>query len=174
MLVMTTERLALLALELSSAALQAENIGAFFETIAVAPESEWPPAPFEPHALQWAADQLKHDPEGRGWYGWIITAKDERGAARALGIAALIGRPDDDGDVELAFGLMPECRGKGYGGETLRALALWAFDNGARRVISHLDAEDQIAAHTLEKIGFADTREPPYPGVAKWALRAAA
>lgn len=86
----------------------------------------------------------------------------------------MIGRPDDDGDVELAFGLMPEARGKGFGAETLRALAAWGFENGAKRVISHLDAEDPIAAHTLQKIGFADTRQPPYPGVAKWALSVAA
>lgn len=174
MLVMTTERLALLALDQSLAEQQAGNLSAFFGAIAVTPEPEWPPMPFEPHALAWAADHLKHDPEGRGWYGWIITAKDERGASHALGIAALIGRPDEDGDVELAFGLVPQARGKGYGPETLRALAIWAFDNGARRVISHLDAEDHVAAHTLEKIGFTDTREPPYPGVAKWALSAAA
>ncbi len=174
MLVLTTERLALLALDPRLAALQAADLNAFFNAIAVAPAPDWPPPPFEPHALAWAADHLKHDPEGQGWYGWIITARDEVGAARALGIAALIGRPDDDGDVELAFGLTPEARGKGHGPETLRALAAWAFENGARRVISHLDAEDAIAAHTLQKIGFTDTRQPPYPGVAKWALHAAA
>ena len=55
----------------------------------------------------------------------------------------------------------------------MRALAAWAFANGAKRVIAHLDAEDSHAAHTLAKSGFADTGEPPYPGVASWALSAA-
>jgi hypothetical protein len=56
----------------------------------------------------------------------------------------------------------------------VRALSAWAFANGARRVIAHLDAEDAHAAQTLALNGFADTGEPPYPGVARWALRAEA
>ena len=88
---------------------------------------------------------------------------------------AFIGRPEDDtGDVEFAFGLLPEFQGRGFGGETIRALATWAFANGAKRVISHLDAEDAHAATALARQGFADTNEPPYPGVARWALSAAA
>ena len=50
----------------------------------------------------------------------------------------------------------------------------WGFANGAKRVIAHLDAEDLNAAHTLAKQGFTDTREPPYPGVARWALNGTA
>jgi RimJ/RimL family protein N-acetyltransferase len=172
-LVLTAERLALLALDRDLAALQAGSRTAFFNAIAVTHEAVWPPAPFEMAALEWAARNLAHDPEGQGWYGWALLANEgERAPPRLLGIAALIGRPDDDGDVELAFGLLPEFRGRGYGGETVRTLAAWGFANGARRVIAHLDAEDVHAAHTLARNGFADTGEPPYPGVARWALSA--
>ncbi|MGQ0531553.1 MAG: GNAT family N-acetyltransferase [Caulobacteraceae bacterium] len=174
MLILTAERLALLALDRDLAALQAGSRPAFFNAIAVAHEPLWPPAPFEPGAFEWAERNLTHDPEGQGWYGWALLANEgERSPPRLVGIAALIGRPDDDGDVELAFGLLPEFRGRGYGGETVRALAAWALANGARRVVAHLDAEDSHAAHTLAKSGFTDTGEPPYPGVARWALSAA-
>ncbi len=174
MLILTAERLALLALDRNLAALQADSRTAFFNAIAVMHEPLWPPAPFELAALDWAAKHLSHDPDGEGWYGWALLANEgERMPPRLVGIAALIGRPDDDGDVELAFGLTPEYRGRGYGGETIRALSSWAFKSGARRVISHLDAEDVHAAHTLAKIGFADTGQAPYPGVARWALSAA-
>ena len=89
-----------------------------------------------------------------------------------VGVAALIGRPDDDGDVELAFGIVPEFRGRGFSGEAVRALAAWAIAHGAARVIVHCDAEDVGATQVLRKNGFADTGEPPYPGVARWALAA--
>ncbi|MCL4714207.1 MAG: GNAT family N-acetyltransferase [Hyphomonadaceae bacterium] len=175
MLVLTTERLALLALDRELAALQAGSRTAFFNAIAVTHEAMWPPLPFEAASFEWAARQLAHDPEGQGWYGWALLANEgERSPPRLAGIAALVGRPDDDGDVELAFGLLPEFRGRGYGGETVRALAAWAFANGARRVIAYLAAEDAHAAHTLAESGFADTHEPPYPGVARWALTATA
>lgn len=175
MLVLNSERLALLALDQGLAALQAGSRSAFFNAIAVTHEPVWPPAPFEAEAFEWAHKHLVHDPEGQGWYGWALLANGgERQPPRIIGIAALIGRPDDDGDVEIAFGLLPEFRGRGYGAETVRTLSAWAFENGAKRVISHLDAEDHTAQHTLAKIGFADTNEPPYPGVARWALSAAA
>lgn len=175
MLILTAGRLALLALNRELAELQASSRTAFFNAIAVTHEPVWPPAPFEPGSLDWAAKHLAHDPDGEGWYGWAILANGgERLPPRLVGIAALIGRPDEDGEVELAFGLLPEFRGRGFGGETVRALASWAFKNGATRVIAYLDAEDTGAAHTLAREGFADTGEPPYPGVARWALSAAA
>lgn len=175
MLILTAERLSLLAFDHELAALQAASRTAFFNAIAVTHEPVWPPAPFQPAAFAWAEENLAHDPEGQGWYGWALLANEgERAPPRIIGIAALIGRPDEEGDVELAFGLLPEFRGRGYASETIRALAAWGFANGARRAIVHLDAEDSASAHTLAKNGFADTREPPYPGVAKWALSAAA
>jgi [ribosomal protein S5]-alanine N-acetyltransferase len=175
LLILTAERLALLALDRDLAALQAGSRAAFFNAIAVRHEALWPPAPFELGAFEWAAKNLAHDPEGQGWYGWALLANEgERAPPRLVGIAALIGRPDDEGDVELAFGLLPDFRGRGFAQETVRALAAWAFANGARRVIVYLDAEDLHAARTLARSGFADIGEPPYPGVARWALSAAA
>jgi RimJ/RimL family protein N-acetyltransferase len=173
LLILNAERLTLLALDRELADLQAASRAAFFNALAVTHEALWPPAPFEAGAFEWAAKNLAHDPEGEGWYGWALLANEgERSPPRIIGIGALIGRPDDDGDVELAFGLLSEFRGRGYGGQTVRALVTWAFANGAKRVIVHLDAEDIGAAHTLAKNGFADTNEPPYPGVARWALAA--
>jgi RimJ/RimL family protein N-acetyltransferase len=174
LLVLAAQRIALLALDAELAALQASSRTAFFNAIAVTHEPVWPPAPFERAAIEWAHANLRHDPEGQGWYGWALLANEgERAPPRLVGIAALIGRPDEEGDVELAFGLLPEFRGRGYGSEAVRALSTWAFSNGARRVIVHLDAEDALAASTLVRNGFADTGEPPYPGVARWALVAA-
>lgn len=79
MLVLTTERLALLALDPPMAALQAGDTGAFFDAIAVTPEPEWPPAPFEPHALAWAADHLKH---GSGRAGLVRLDHHRQGRTR--------------------------------------------------------------------------------------------
>ena len=171
MLILTAERLALLALDKDLAALQAGSRTSFFNAIAVMHEPIWPPSPFELTALEWAATNLAKDPDGQGWYGWALLANEgERSPPRLVGIAALVGRPDDEGEVELAFGLLRDYRGRGYGAEAVRALAAWAFSNGARRVIAHLDAEDAQGARTLASSGFADTGEPPYPGVSRWAL----
>jgi RimJ/RimL family protein N-acetyltransferase len=174
LLVLNTERLALLALDPRLAALQAGSRTAFFNAIATMHEVMWPPAPFEAASFQWAANNLAHDPDGEGWYGWALLANGgERQPPRCVGVAALVGRPDEEGEVELAFGIVSEFKGLGYSGEAVRALSEWAVANGARRVIVHLDAEDVGVVSVLRKSGFSDTGEPPYPGVARWALRAA-
>lgn len=173
LLILSASRLALLAFDRELAALQAASRTAFFNAIAVVHEPVWPPAPFEPAAIDWALNNLTHDPEGQGWYGWALLANDgELAPPRIVGIAALIGRPDEEGDVELAFGLLPEFKGRGYSVEAVRALSAWALENAAKRVIVHLDAEDFVAQRTLEASGFFDTNEPPYPGVSCWALSA--
>jgi RimJ/RimL family protein N-acetyltransferase len=174
LLILTAERLALFALDRDLAALQASSRTAFFNAIAVVHEPIWPPTPFDTIALDWARLGLEADPEAQGWFGWAIVANGgERAPPRIVGAAALIGRPDEEGDVELALGMLPEFKGRGYGAETVRTLANWALKNGATRVIVHLDAEDFHAVRVMEKSGFIDTREPPYPGVARYALSAA-
>ena len=54
MLLITSERLALLALDRELAALQFSSRTAFFNAIAVTHEAIWPPAPFEPSKLDQA------------------------------------------------------------------------------------------------------------------------
>ena len=174
MLILDAPRLSLLALDAELAALQASSRTAFFNALAVTHNALWPPEPFGEPALTWARENLAHDRDGVGWYGWTLLANEgEAAPPHLIGFAALIGRPDEDGDVELAFGLLPEYRGRGFSAEAVYALSRWALANGARRVIAHLDAEDNFAARTLAKTGFADIGEPPYPGVARWALLAA-
>ncbi|MES1199219.1 MAG: GNAT family N-acetyltransferase [Pseudomonadota bacterium] len=173
MLILDAPRLSQLALDAPLAHLQASSRTAFFNALAVAHNRTWPPSPFDTPALEWSRQNLAHDPGGVGWYGWTLLANEgESAPPHLIGSAALIGRPDEDGDVELAFGLLPEYRGRGYGVEAVRALAGWALRNGAKRVIVHLDAEDYFATRTLQKTGFSDTQQPPYPGVARWALAA--
>jgi RimJ/RimL family protein N-acetyltransferase len=70
-------------------------------------------------------------------------------------------------------GVAPEFNGRGFSGEAVRALAQWALAQSARCVVVHCDAEDLGIAQVLKKSGFADTNQPPYPGVARWALAAA-
>lgn len=174
MLILDAPRLSLLALDSELASLQASSRPAFFNAIAVAHNAVWPPEPFTEAALSWSRENLEHDPDGAGWYGWALLANEgESAPPRLIGSAALIGRPDEDGEVELAFGLLPEYRGRGFGAEAVKALAHWALANGAQRVVVHLDAEDMFATRTLQKTGFSDTRQQPYPGVARWALMAA-
>ena len=89
-----------------------------------------------------------------------------------MGAAALVGRPDEHGDVELGFMVLPGFAAHCFAGEIVSTLSGWALSQGARRVIAYFDEADAASAHDLLRSGFSDTREPLYPGVARWALAA--
>lgn len=173
MIFLNAPRLALLAMDLDLARLQASSRTAFFNAIAVVHAPTWPPEPFGDQAIQWMLDNLSCDPEGEGWYGWVLLANEgEHAPPLIIGGAGLIGRPDEDGDVELAIAVRPEFSGRDYERSAVKALAQWALANGAKRVLTHFDSEQESAARLFMESGFLDTCDPPYPGVARWALSA--
>jgi hypothetical protein len=173
MLFLSAPRMALLAIDFDLAKLQASSRAAFFNAIAVTHCANWPPAPFGDIAISWSLDNLANDPEAAGWYGWLLLANDgEHKPPQIVGSGALVGRPDVDGDVELVLAVRPEFAGRLYEREAALTLSRWALSQGALRVLVHFDAEETVAAETFAASGFVDTREPPYPGVARWALTA--
>jgi RimJ/RimL family protein N-acetyltransferase len=173
MLFLNAPRMALLALDADLAQLQASSRTAFFNAIAVTHCPVWPPEPFGDVAVAWSLDNLQADPGAEGWYGWLLLANEgEHKPPSIIGGAALVGRPDLDGDVELVIGVRPEFASRGHEREAALALSRWALANGAKRVLVHFDAEEESAAEMFAASGFEDTREPPYPGVARWALTA--
>lgn len=171
MLSMQGERLTLIANDALLAQLQVEDLGAFYARIGAIEASSWPPEPFDAEGLGWVRSGLQTDPDGEGWYGWVLLADAGEGRKRLVGAAVLVGRPDFDGEVELGFGLLPEARGQGFAGEAVKVVVDWALQNGAERIIVHFADVDDASKRTLAGCGFVDTGEKPYPGVARW-LRA--
>ena len=173
MLFLSAPRIALLAMDMDLAALQASSRAAFFNAIAVTHCPAWPPEPFGEVAVQWTLDNLKADPAAEGWFGWLLLANEgEHKPPQIVGAGVLLGRPDEDGDVELVVAVRPEFAGRAYERDAAKALSRWALANGAERVLVHFDAEESHAAEAFAASGFIDTQEPPYPGVARWAATA--
>src|SRR5579864_4002182 len=59
----------------------------------------------------------------------------ERESASAVGYCAFKGPPFDDGVVEVAYGINPEFRGKGYATEAAQALTEFALASGQVRLV---------------------------------------
>ncbi len=170
MLSMQGERLTLIANDALLAKLQVEDLSGFYARVGALEASTWPPEPFDHEGLGWVRSSLQTDPDGEGWYGWVLLAEAEEGRKRLVGAAVLVGRPDFEGEVELGFGLLPEARGQGYAGEAVKVIVDWALQNGAERIIVHFADVDDASKRTLGDCGFIDTQEKPYPGVARWVL----
>jgi RimJ/RimL family protein N-acetyltransferase len=73
----------------------------------------------------------------------------------ALGGCGFKGPPDAEGIVEIAYGVDPTHRGRGYATEAARALVTFAFDSGLVHLIrAHTKLGNTASERVLAKCGF--------------------
>ena len=97
--------------------------------------------------LQGALDH----PDQWEWYTiWIIERKD---GAR-VGDLCFKGR-NDDGSVEIGYGISTAYQGCGYATEAVDAMVLWALRQpGVKRVDAETEPDNKASQRVLEKCGF--------------------
>lgn len=74
-----------------------------------------------------------------------------------IGDCGTVGPVDEEGDIEIGFGLAAEHRGVGYGTELVRALSQWLLRRaGIRRVVTReVLAGNTPSRRALERAGFS-------------------
>ena len=83
--------------------------------------------------------------------GWFVTLAD----GRVIGDCGTIGWTDQDGRVEIGYGLAAPYRGKGYGTEAVRVLADWvAAQPGVTAVTAEVEVGNNASRRLLERLGF--------------------
>jgi RimJ/RimL family protein N-acetyltransferase len=92
---------------------------------------------------------------------WILGfALVHRITSVVIGTCGFKGPPDDDGTVEIAYGVAPDHQGHGYATEAAAALVAYAFNSGqVRRVRAHTLAAANASARVLAKCGFRQVGE---------------
>ena len=143
---MTTERLVLLpqTLDAARALLAGEETGLML-------------ADGYPHAdtfdgLRMFVENGSTDDDG----GWFVTLAD----GRVIGDCGTLGWTDQDGRVEIGYGLAAPYRGQGYGTEAARALADWvAARPGVTGVTALVEVGNVASRRLLERLGFSLTGE---------------
>jgi RimJ/RimL family protein N-acetyltransferase len=106
---------------------------------------------------------------------WLLVPHE---LPEGIGMAGFKGTPDDDGEVEIGYGVDPAMRRRGYASEAATALVSWALEQpGCRAVIACRVRRDNLAsqrvlAHaglslwreTEETVDFRITRPGPTAG----------
>ena len=96
------------------------------------------------------------EPESRVWHAvWIMELKQPPGAiAGDFSFKGL----QEDGSVEIGYGLREGYRGKGYMTEALKAAAAWALaQKGITRVEAETEPENAASQRVLQRAGFVPT-----------------
>lgn len=106
-------------------------------------------------------DMLRSSPEPDIWlHGFALLNRNE---GLVVGNTAFVG-PPNDGEVEIAYGVVPSFEGRGYATQAANALTEFAFtDERVTSVIAHTLPEENASTHILEKNGFAFARKFEHP-----------
>jgi RimJ/RimL family protein N-acetyltransferase len=90
-------------------------------------------------------------------HGFAVVHREDR---LVIGSAAFKGPPDEKGEVEIAYGIVPDYEGRGYATEAAAALAAFAFKSeDVKRVRAHTLPTPNASTRVLTKCGFKHTGE---------------
>lgn len=80
--------------------------------------------------------------------------------AVVVGSTAFKGSPNEDGLIEIGYGLGKQHEGHGYATESVRAMCDWAFREGiARNVIAETEPGNDKSERVLERCGFVKFKD---------------
>jgi ribosomal-protein-alanine N-acetyltransferase len=89
---------------------------------------------------------------------WRIRVIVERSSNTVVGSINLKGPPDNDGDVEIGWGLNEQARGKGYATEAAAAVIEWAFQQpGVRSVTATIPDHNAASQRIALRVGMSRT-----------------
>src|SRR5439155_16197669 len=78
-----------------------------------------------------------------------------RESGLVIGSAGFKGPPDEEGGVEIAYGIVPAFQGRGYATEAAQALVAYAFGSGRVRLVrAHTAPTANASTRVLTKCGF--------------------
>lgn len=122
------------------------------------PDDRWhPDYPFEDELdpLRSLAGATAPDP--------VFTLYQVRDAASGLAVGGIgfFGPPDEDGAVEIGYGLVAAARGRGFASEAVRAVVRVAGEHGAVWIRADTTPANVASQRVLEKAGLDEVRRTP-------------
>lgn len=150
-----TERLELLPLTPLQLGMWVENLTALAEDLHVTYEAE-PMKGFFPQVVRGQQRSAEADPENYLWYTfWFLIRKCDR---TVIGSVVFKTVPNQNGEVELGYGLGNAFEHEGYMTEAVKALCDWALKQDAvKAVVAETDLTGVASQRLLERCGFEKT-----------------
>lgn len=111
-----------------------------------------------PHADTFDALRMVVEHGGPDDGGWFVVLVEDAADGRVVGDLATFGPPDDDGVVEIGYGLAAPYRGRGIGTEAVGTFVDWLVTQpDVRRVVARVEVGNEASRRLLARIGFALT-----------------
>jgi RimJ/RimL family protein N-acetyltransferase len=102
-------------------------------------------------------EQLAVDPSEQPW---LVRAVVLRAPRRVVGNVGFHGPPDQQGRVEIGYGIVPAQRRRGYAREAIAGLTDWAFATGEARVcLASVSPRNTGSLALVRSLGFRQVGE---------------
>jgi RimJ/RimL family protein N-acetyltransferase len=147
-----TERLDIAPLALNEIDALIVNDGARLRELtgALFPRPAAPP-PYMADPLPEVGRRLRAHPHEAPWWNWLMV---ERETARAVGLVAFAGPPDELGAVLIGYAVYEQYEGLGYATEAVKGMIAWAFRQaGVRQVRTLAPVWNTPALRVAENVG---------------------
>lgn len=110
--------------------------------------------------------QLMQDPQMLGWGMWVAILNEENVVIGDLGFK---GKPNQEGAVEIGYGIISSYRNQGYATEAAQLLIDWAFTKDeVKKVTAECLLDNAPSIRVLEKLRMKRTHIED--GLLKWEL----
>lgn len=148
-----TDRLILIPVTLQLTTLLLNNDLAEIENIGIRMSEHWPTTDTK-DILPIVHETLKGQDAPSGFEFWMIQCKETN---MVIGDIGFHGKPDENGEVEVGFGLVREAWNKGYGYEALKGIAKWTMmQEGVKTLKADCLIDNLASIRILEKIGLKE------------------
>ena len=110
------------------------------------------------------ARQLRERPADAPWLLRAIVRTEAAVPREVIGYLNFHAGPDEKGQVEIGYTLLPAARGRGYAIEAVRAMFDWAQRvHGVRRFRASVAPDNERSINLINKLGFVQTGEQVDP-----------
>ncbi|MCH7591388.1 MAG: GNAT family N-acetyltransferase [Planctomycetes bacterium] len=150
MLKIETERLEIVAEDLSLARAGVEGREALAAGLSATVPNDWPPEIMAGATGYWVP-HLEKNPDLVGWAVWHIIRKEDR---ILIGGAGFKGMPDA-GRVDIGYAVLDAFQRRGYATEAAGALIDWAFsDPRVDRIVGETLPHLSASIRVMQRLGF--------------------
>ena len=135
----------------------------FAALLGAAVPANWPPETLA-DALEFFLGLLEQNPGWPGWLGWYAV---ERGTDGDVLVAngGFKGPPDEQGQVEIGYSVLPQFQGRGIASELMAALVAWAGRQpGVRTVLAQTTPDNLGSQGVLARLGLVAVGPGPDEG----------
>jgi [ribosomal protein S5]-alanine N-acetyltransferase len=122
-------------------------------------------------ALEYLLGTLKSEDSNSEWPSYFFIHRADKAL---IGLGGYKGEPDENGSVEIGYGVAPAYRGKGYATEAAEAMIQNAFaSDDVQMVCAHTLAEENHSVAILRKLGMekvAEINDPEDGNIWRWEV----